>query len=249
MTVTALRLLHSCLVWFLLGLLSATACWASAFRVAIDIGHSPKDPGAISARGVPEYRFNRNIATLLLAELRQDPRFKDSFIINETGEAISLSGRSAWAERQGGDVLLSIHHDSVYPEDLSQWFYQGKIMDYCDLFSGHSIFYSEKNGDTAESFRFAVILGSEMRRRGFTPTLHHANRGNKVLVDKTRGIYRFDNLVVLKSADIPAVLFECGIIKNRNDELLLSDPKYQQRLVTVLYNAIAQYYESRKYLR
>jgi len=45
-------------------------------------------------------------------------------------------------------------------------------------------------------------------------------------------------LVVLKEANMPAVLFECGIIKNRNEELQLGDQQYQHKLVVALFNAI-----------
>jgi len=34
----------------------------SAFRVIIDVGHTEKAPGAISARGVREFVFNLNLA-------------------------------------------------------------------------------------------------------------------------------------------------------------------------------------------
>ncbi len=101
--------------------------WAKDFKVAIDIGHSASSPGAISARGVPEYNFNRNMARLLLAKLQQDPRFKGSFIVNDTGERVSLSSRPAVAESRGADLFLSIHHDSVYPEQLSQMGVSGKV--------------------------------------------------------------------------------------------------------------------------
>jgi N-acetylmuramoyl-L-alanine amidase len=37
---------------------------------------------------------------------------------------------------------------------------------------------------------------------------------------------------------MPAVLFECGIIKNRNEELQLGNRDYQDKLVTALFNAI-----------
>lgn len=225
---------------------NASEGWARDFRVAIDIGHSPGSPGAVSARGAPEYRFNRNIATQLLARLRQDNRFKGSFIVNEAGDKVSLSSRPAVAESRGADLFLSIHHDSVYPEQLSQWVYQGKLMDVCDQFAGHSIFYSEKNGSPSESRGFANIIGTEMRQSGFIPNLNHAGRGNKVLVDRNKGIYTFNNLVVLKTANIPAVLFECGIIKSSREEVKLCDPRYQQRLVNALYTAITKYFEMQR---
>ncbi len=233
-------------VLFMAILLAAgVAAGASQFRecrVAIDIGHSLRDPGAISARGVPEYRFNRHMARLLLARLQQDPMFRGSFLVNETGEAVPLASRPAVAAARGANVFLSIHHDSVYPEQLSKWVYQGRLMDVCDLFSGHSIFFSAKNGNPEASLQLAKSIGNAMRRAGLRPTLHHAGRGNKVLVDRQLGIYAFDNLAVLKNADMPAVLFECGVIKNSQEEVKLCDPGHQQRLVEALYTALKEYW-------
>jgi N-acetylmuramoyl-L-alanine amidase len=238
------RLAGYLLIWvasfFLVGTPFRQECWGREFRLAIDIGHTSKSPGATSARGVPEYLFNKTIGTLLYKKLSQDKRFKGSFIINESGDNISLATRAAIAQRQGADLLLSIHHDSVYPEDLSYWLYQEKIMPYCDKFMGYSIFYSEKNGCPLDSLRFAMLLGSEMLRAGFCPTLHHVKyftSADKAPIDKARGIYKYNQLIVLKNAPMPAVLFECGIIKNRKEELQLSHPKYQAKLVDTLFKA------------
>ncbi|MFZ5450579.1 MAG: N-acetylmuramoyl-L-alanine amidase family protein [Thermodesulfobacteriota bacterium] len=220
-------------------------CGAKDYKIAIDLGHTPNIPGATSARGAPEYLFNKNIGVLLHQILLQNKSFRSSFIINETGADISLFARAAIANKQGADLFISIHHDSVYPKDLSLWRYQGKIMPHCDKFSGHSIFYSEKNGSPLDSLVFAVILGSEMLRAGFHPTLHHAWKftgGDKDLIDRTRGIYKYNNLVVLKETDMPAVLFECGIIKNRNEEIKLCNQNYQHKLVATLFRAIKKYF-------
>ncbi len=229
------------LAFILIVPLSSTAALRGGCRVAIDIGHNLKDPGAISARGVPEYRFNRRVAQLLLARLQQDPAFQGSFIINEAGLPLPLTSRPATAAARGADLFLSIHHDSVYPEQLTKWVYQGRLLDVCDQESGHSIFFSHKNGNPIASLQLAKIIGRTLRQAGFKPTLHHAGRGNKVLVDRELGVYAYDNLAVLKHADMPAVLFECGVIKNSQEELKLSDPKYQQRLVEALYTALKEY--------
>jgi N-acetylmuramoyl-L-alanine amidase len=230
-----------CLSWLILVTTISGDCWAEDFVIAIDIGHTINSPGAISARGVPEFLFNQNIGIRLHRQLLRDKRFKGSFIINESGEDISLPARAAVANQRGAHLLVSIHHDSVHTKDLSQWLCQGSLMPYCDKFTGYSLFYSEKNRRPLSSLIFAVILGSEMLQSGFCPTLHHAEYfrgGDKDLIDKTRGIYKYNNLVVLKEAHMPAVLFECGIIKNRNEELILGDPEYQHKLVTALCQAI-----------
>jgi N-acetylmuramoyl-L-alanine amidase len=230
--------------WFLMVSLSSE-CWAGDFKIAIDIGHTRNILGAISARGVPEYLFNKNIGTLLYKKLLNDKRFKNSFIINETGDDISLPARATIANRQGADLFISIHHDSVEPKDLSYWLYQGKIMPHCNKFTGYSIFYSEKNGNPLDSLTFALVLGSEMLRNGFCPTLHHAEKftgGDKDLIDRARGIYKYNNLVVLKNTNMPAVLFECGIIKNENEELQLNNSGYQSKIVETIFRAINKYY-------
>jgi len=237
-------LIMCCFSLLMLGTTLSGAGWAGDFIVAVDIGHTINSPGATSARGVPEYLFNQTIGTLLYQQLRRDKRFKGSFIINATGEDISLAARAAIANQRGAHLLVSIHHDSVQPKDLSPWLWQGSIMPHCDKFTGYSIFYSEINRRPLNSLIFAVILGSEMLRDGFCPTLHHAEKftgGDKDLIDKTRGIYKYNKLVVLKEAHMPAVLFECGIIKNSIDELQLGDAEYQNRLVAALFNAIKLY--------
>ncbi len=233
------------LLFLVLWLPLGSECHAGDFKVAIDIGHTRNSPGAVSARGVPEYYFNKNIGMLLHQCLLRDKRFKNSFIINEKGDDISLWARAAIANSQGAALFLSIHHDSVEPKDLSYWQYQGEVYPHCDKFTGYSIFYSEGNRNPLNSLIFAVILGSEMLKNGFCPTLHHAEKftgGDKDLIDMTRGIYKYNNLIVLKSTDMPAILFECGIIKNRREELLLSNAEYQYKIADTILMAIRKYF-------
>jgi N-acetylmuramoyl-L-alanine amidase len=37
-------------------------CRRASFKVLIDVGHTPEDPGAISAHGNPEYSYNLSLA-------------------------------------------------------------------------------------------------------------------------------------------------------------------------------------------
>jgi N-acetylmuramoyl-L-alanine amidase. len=43
----------------------------------------------------------------------------------------------------------------------------------------------------------------------------------RLLVDPEAGVYRYDQLIVLRQTHVPAVLLEAGSIINRNEELLL----------------------------
>ena len=49
------------------------------------------------------------------------------------------------------------------------------------------------------------------------------------LVDEEAGVYRYDHLIVLHSAHMPAVLLEAGSIVNRQEELELTTP--ERRLI------------------
>jgi len=210
------------------------------FVIALDIGHSPLRGGAISARGVSEYQFNRRLVTELYANL-QSFGFTRSFIINPEGEEIHLIKRAAVANERNADLFLAIHHDSVKDTYLKKWETDGKIQKYCDDFHGYSIFISRKNPKAAESARFATALGSALLNTGLTPTLHHAEQENRPLLDREKGIYAFDDLVVLKTTKMPAVLLECGVIVNRIEEEKLNTPEYRDRLTNAIEQAISKF--------
>jgi N-acetylmuramoyl-L-alanine amidase len=210
---------------------------AGDFVVALDIGHTPSKGGAISARGVLEYEFNRRLVTELFAQL-QSLGFPRSFIINPQGNEIRLVQRSAEANAQSADLFLAIHHDSVKDRFLKTWEASGKTQKYCDDFHGYSIFFSNKNAKAVESLAFASKLGQALLNAGFTPTLHHVAQEHRPIVDKKKGIYAFDDLVVLKTARMPAVLLECGVIVNRSEEENLNSPVYRKRLVDAICRAI-----------
>ena len=210
------------------------------FVVALDIGHTPSKGGAVSARGVSEYEFNRRLVAELFAQL-QALGFRHSFIINPKGEEIRLAQRSAEANAQNADLFLAIHHDSVKDRFLKSWELNGKTQKYCDDFHGYSIFFSNKNAKAAESLAFASKLGQSLLDIGFTPTLHHIAQENRPIVDKGKGIYSFDDLVVLKTAKMPAALLECGVIVNRTEEENLNNLAYRKRLVEAICRAIQDF--------
>ena len=213
------------------------------FIIAIDPGHTKKYFGAVSARGVVEYEFNIAIANVLLSKIK-DNNQTDGFIINPNGGDIALKERTRMAKKRKADLYISLHHDSVQQKYISYWQYQGKKNHYSDNFEGYSIFISNKNEKKEESLRLAKLLGKQFRSFGFVPTLHHAENikgENRKLLNKKLGIYSFDDLVVLKTACMPAVLIECGVIVNRRDELLINSQEYRNEFTDSILRAIIKY--------
>ena len=218
---------------------------ASPFNVAIDPGHTPHHYGAISARGVKEYQFNRQIAQTLLKEIKKESNIT-GFIINPDGKEITLKQRVAIAKAHHADLLLSLHHDSAQSRYFSKWHYQGNTLSYSDTFSGYSIFVSQKNPFFPQSYEMATLLGKALLHIGMHPTHHHAEKikgENRKLLNPHLGIYQFDDLVVIKYPTIPALLLECGVIVNRQEELKLSSPSFREKLASAIVNALRTYHQ------
>jgi len=205
-------------------LVVAAGCLAAdalAVTVAIDVGHSAETPGAISARGEGEFFFNSRLASEIEQALQA--RALSTRLGIYLDKSPSLIERSERAK--GADLLLSIHHDSVQPQYLTEWSHNGQSYRYSDLFRGFSLFVSRDNVDPAGSLRCASAVGSELVRAGFTPSLYHAEpiQGEgRPFADEPNGVHYFDPLVVLRTAHSAALLLEAGVIVHREEETALS---------------------------
>ena len=203
---------------------------APAANIAIDVGHYLANPGVISARGVPEFEYNVQLAREISGSLRRAGH--KTLLVGDDGLAENLGRRAPRAV--GMDLFISIHHDSVRPRFLVAWEYEGAQQQYSDRFAGFSLFVSRLNPHLDASLKCASAIGATLRRAGFTPSLYHADAvvgENRPFADEENGVHYFDNLAVLKTAPVPALLFEAGVIVNRGEELRMRDPAVRVRIV------------------
>lgn len=213
--------------------------FAQAETVALDVGHSLARPGAISARGLPEFRFNRQLA-LVVQQLLHTRGFRLQLIGME-GDRDSLRARTKVAT--GAAFFLSLHHDAVQPQYLEYWEVNGQRRHYSDRFAGFSLFVSRANPEPAQSLACASAIGQALRHTGMQPSTHHAEPiagENRPFADAVNGVHYFDNLVVLKTATMPAVLLEAGIIVNRTEELWLQEPATHEKIATAIADGLQQ---------
>jgi N-acetylmuramoyl-L-alanine amidase len=226
--------------------IDSSSCARSAFRVLIDVGHTATSPGADSARGVPEYEFNLKLADVIAQSLREAGFDKTVRLV--TG-GTSLFHRVASVNNLRGDLFISIHHDSV-PDNLKEsWQYEGKKQSYSDRFSGYAIFVSNDNADRAGSMVFGHSLGQELQKHGLRYTPHYTlplmGRYRHELIDEEAGVYRYDHLIVLHGAHMPAVLLEAGSIVNRQEELELATPERRLMAAEAVTAAVEEFCASR----
>jgi len=210
--------------------------------VAIDVGHDRVRPGAISARGVPEFAFNLALARTTGAAL-QAGGFGRALLIGESGAPLELRARTAAAERAGARLLISLHHDSVQPRYLEPWTVAGRRRDHSTHAQGFSLFVSAENRFLAASRALAVRIGEALRAAGQRPSAHHAEPiagENRMVIDAVNGVYRFDELAVLRSATMPAVLLEAGVIKHREEELVVASEAFQADVAQAILSAVEQ---------
>lgn len=219
-------------------------CRRASFKILIDVGHTPEDPGAISAHGNPEYGYNLALANAAMTQLI-DAGFRQTTLLLAKGKGYGqLAHRAEIANRVAPDLLLSIHHDSTREMYIRKWEFAGVERNYSDKFSGHSLFVSLKNRFYKQSVVFAKLLGRELVAKGLQFTPQHAEdipTARLPLVDAELGVYRYDNLVVLKDVHAPSVLFEAGLIINRKDELTLATPERRTLLAKAIASAAADY--------
>ena len=212
----------------------------AAPMVAIDVGHSKAHPGAISARGRPEFEFNLGFSRTL-QEMLAASRVR-SVLIGDDGMMIELPERTVAAEAEGATFFVSVHHDSAQPRYFETWNWQGVERLFADRFSGFSLFVSRKNRFPDASLKCARMIGSALKQTGRTASPHHAENipgENRQWADQDAGVYYFDDLMVLKTANTPAVLIEVGVIVNRSEEQTIQEPAERRAFATAVVRGLS----------
>ncbi|MDR3410407.1 MAG: N-acetylmuramoyl-L-alanine amidase [Formivibrio sp.] len=207
--------------WIVIVAASFFTLAANAANIVVDTGHTPLRPGATGASGKVEYLYNLQFTDALANELvtQGDKVFR----VAADGKEITLQERAI--REPTADFFVSIHHDSIQQE----WINAGRRRE----FAGFSIFVSEKNPHYAKSLHCAREIAEQLLAIGEVPSLYHATPipgENRPLIDQRLGIHRFDDLIVLKTAPIPAVLIEVGVIANPDEEERLNKSETVQRL-------------------
>jgi N-acetylmuramoyl-L-alanine amidase len=207
----------------------AAAASGATKEVAVDVGHYFEKPGVISASGIPEFVYNKTLAFKLREKLEAAGlRVR---MIGERGDFADLYARTLAA--RGVDLFVSIHHDSV----------QEQYLPVADRFSGFSLFVSRNNPHVAKSRECASAIGDQMLKAGFTRSLYHADAvlgESRPFADEAAGVHYYDNLAVARSATMPALLFEAGVLVNKAEEAMLARPETQGLMASAIAQGVVR---------
>lgn len=204
---------------------------ASRPLVVIDAGHGGHDPGA----GTGSVREKQ--ITLMLARALRDELLKQGGIrvalTRDDDRFLFLEERSGIARQLKADLFLSVHCDSEEGNDAR----------------GGSVYTLSEKGSTEIAQRYAArendansVGGVRLQDKSDTvgailldlsqrDTAARSQEFASLLVREgsSRMRFRFDTIqsaafVVLKSPDVPSVLFETGYISNDEDAARLASP-------------------------
>ena len=201
-----------------------------ALLVALDPGHSPAAPGAISARGREEVQFNLEMVELLSRTFAQVGRDGVRTVRTRASrENASLGLRAERARAAKAALLLSIHHDSPHPDDFDAWQDGPTTRLHSAAGRGFSL---HVRGDRPESVRIARAIGAALVEAGFSPSGYHV--ASFPVIDEALGIYDRRHLGLLNSARVPAVILECGFISHLEEEIELETPERRERMARAI---------------
>lgn len=206
---------------------------ANAADIVIDPGHNPHKPGAISCTGAYEYKYNDELAKEVQFALNTNSI--DTKITRTPRQDMSLMERTL--DTQNARLFISLHHDSVQPQFIK--YINGNPSS--TKAEGYSIFVSRKNKYFNQSVEYAKRLAMNLRAIGLRPSSHHGEKikgENREILDQELGIYIYDDLVVLKNSQCPAILYEVGVIVNPSDEKRVREKEFKSMVSQAIVNAV-----------
>lgn len=202
------------------------------FDLVIDIGHTPKKNGATSSTCIKEYEYNKNLTYSILDSLKDEKDLNITLSSESENQEISFEDR--YNSSKNRDLFFSIHHDSVQEQFIK---YSEKSCPQTDYAKGFSIFVSRENVSFEKSLNYAKTFAQALVDAGLTPSLHHNENikgENREIIDEKLGIYYFDDLKVLRNAHSPAILFEAGVIVNKEDEKFVQTKEFKKIVADAL---------------
>lgn len=230
---------------------------AKTFTVVLDPGHGGKDYGAVGAI-TNEKTINLDVALEVRRLLADSPDLK-IIMTRSDDRFIALQERAAIANRNHGDLFISIHVNSVANTNRNRTTVRGASVYALGLHR------SESNLEVAKRENSVMELESDYttRYQGFDPnstesyiifelsqnkhldhSISFAEMAQNELVTTAgradRGVLQA-GFWVLHASAMPAVLIELDFICNPTVEKYLNSVKGKKEMARAIANAITQY--------
>lgn len=223
---------------------------ASRPLVVIDAGHGGKDPGA-GTGDLKEKALTLSLALALRDELVKQGGVRVA-LTRSDDTYLTLEERPAIARKLGADLFISIHADSTDRDGSAMGATVYTLSDkgsnqVADKFAARENAADQINGVRikGQSDTVNAILVELSQRETQDDSALFAG----LILREGKGTMPFKYLTpesaafaVLKSPDVPSVLFETGYINNSGDVARLTSPSGKQAFAATLTQAIKVYF-------
>ena len=223
---------------------------AGVSRIVIDAGHGGHDPGA-KGRGIVEAELVLDVA-LRLEKLLQKAGL-EVIQTRRTDEFIAQQDRAAIANREAGDLFLSIHANASQTgtaRGIETYFLNFATNPNAAQVAARENAASALSMGTLPDVVKAIALNTKVdESHAFAECVQRSmverlRAGNKSVV-KDLGVKQAP-FIVLIGATMPSVLAEISFVTNAQDARLLKGNAYRQRIAEALFSGITRYQASLK---
>lgn len=221
------------------------------FTVILDAGHGGKDPGTIGLSGAYEKNLNLAIVLKIKALLEKYPDIK-VILTRDKDEFIEIRERGAIANREGGNLFVSIHCNYKKTDETDKNGFEIYLSDLTRLKESEmytrnqniSDYFKERDTLSNQWINYSNLIVPMLQNSYFHLSERFAGIVNLGLTNETtllsRGLSQ-DAFFVLVGASMPTVLIETGFLSNKSDEMYLKSEKGQEAIAKGVYKSIIYY--------
>lgn len=208
--------------------------------VVLDPGHGGHDNGVQGPAGTIEKSVALGLAQLIAGRLKKNYKV---ILTRSDDYWIDIPGRTAVANHLKADLFISIHTGGSFLHQA-----KGITIFYYKELSGHALetdVDSSKPGNAGnpQAFWDNIQAGHIASSKALAQIMQN-NINNQLKFPKSK-IQNAD-LMVLKGADMPAILIEVGYLTNPGDEKKLQSPEVLSDFATAICNGIDDYLQNSK---
>lgn len=215
-------------------------------RVVLDAGHGGKDCGTTSVNGYCEKDLVLDIVRRLGLLLSQDGRFQ-VFYTRTDDSFISLKDRTRIANRDHGDLFLSVHANA--DPDPSVRGIQTYLLTLHSKDKRAMALAKRENASLGAAGDLGAILLTLRINHKKKHSMELASSLDNALIGTLSSHYsgirdfgiKHAPFYVIMGTSMPAVLTEVNFLSNRKDAALMAQGRYRQRVAQGLYQGIISY--------
>ncbi len=193
----------------------------SGKTVILDAGHGYPDLGAESSNGITESDINLQITLKVQSLLEQSGC---TVILTRSDEnGIYDLDKNTLREKKVSDLKNRVEIGNSSSADIFVSIHLNKIEQ--EQYWGWQTFFKQNN---EESIRLATSIQD--------------NLNDTIQKENKRETLKLSNVYIMENVEIPISIVECGFLSNNEEEKLLQDNTYQDKLAWGIYMGINEYF-------